>query len=76
MSDMHLYQEGDQIFAEFRHKVRTSQVLSASVERLLRGIRFSGRLSVLLQNGRVLKSGYEEGYFPNTGETAVSARVQ
>jgi hypothetical protein len=24
---------------------------------------FSGRLSVVVQNGRILKSGYEEGYF-------------
>jgi hypothetical protein len=26
-------------------------------------LRFTGRLSVVVQNGEVLKSGYEEGYF-------------
>ncbi len=51
------------LFLEFRRKVRDSEVLSAATERLLLALRFSGRLSVVVQNGRVLKSGYEEGYF-------------
>lgn len=50
-------------FLEFRRKVRDAEVLSASLERLLWDLRFTGRLSVVVQNGRVLKSGYEEGYF-------------
>jgi sulfur carrier protein ThiS len=50
-------------FVEFRRKVRSAEVLSASIEQLLRFLRFTGRLSVVVQNGRVLKSGYEEGYF-------------
>jgi len=50
-------------FVEFRRKVRSAEVLSASVNRLLHNLRFTGRLSVVLQNGNVLKSGYEEGYF-------------
>jgi hypothetical protein len=50
-------------FAEFRRKVRSAEVLSASIEQLLRGLRFTGRVSVVVQNGQVLKSGYEEGYF-------------
>lgn len=33
------------------------------MERLLWSLHFSGRVSVVVQNGRVLKSGYEEGYF-------------
>lgn len=33
------------------------------MERLLLLLRFTGRVSVVMQNGRVLKSGYEEGYF-------------
>jgi hypothetical protein len=53
----------DLSFAEFRRKVRDSELLSASLERLLAQVRFSGRLSIVVQNGRVLKSGYEEGYF-------------
>jgi hypothetical protein len=52
-------------FVEFRRKVRSAEVLSASMLRLLQDLRFTGRLSVILQNGQVLKSGYEEGYFRN-----------
>ena len=50
-------------FVEFRRKVRSAEVLSASIEQLLKILRFTGTLSVVVQNGRVLKSGYEEGYF-------------
>jgi hypothetical protein len=50
-------------FAELRRKVQLAQLLSASTETLLRSVHFTGRLSVVIQNGRVLKSGYEEGYF-------------
>ncbi len=53
-------------FLEFRRKLRDSEVLSAAMERLLAQLRFSGKLSVVLHNGRVLKSGYEEGYFRKT----------
>jgi hypothetical protein len=52
-------------FAEFRRKVREAEVLSASMERLLNDIQFNGKVSIVVQNGRVLKSGYEEGYFRN-----------
>jgi hypothetical protein len=50
-------------FGEFRRKVRSAEVLSAAMERLLRNLHFSGKVSVVVQNGTVLKSGYEEGYF-------------
>jgi hypothetical protein len=50
-------------FVEFRRKVKAAEVLSASMERLLLSLRFTGKVSVVMQNGRVLKSGYEEGYF-------------
>jgi hypothetical protein len=50
-------------FVEFRRKVRGGEVLSGSMQQLLKLLRFSGRVSVVVQNGRVLKSGYEEGYF-------------
>jgi len=53
----------ERAFAEFRRKVRDSEMLSSSMMRLLLRVRFSGRLSLVVQNGRVLKSGYEEGYF-------------
>ena len=51
------------VFGEFRRKVRSSELLSASMEKLLSAIHFTGRVSLVVQNGRVLKSGYEEGYF-------------
>ena len=50
-------------FVEFRRKVRSAEVLSAAMERLLQSLHFTGRVSIVVQNGRVLKSGYEEGYF-------------
>jgi hypothetical protein len=53
----------EQDFVEFRRKVRSAEVLSAAMERLLRTLHFTGRLSLVVQNGQVLKSGYEEGYF-------------
>lgn len=53
----------DHTFTEFRRKVREAEVLSAALERLLLALHFSGKVSVIVQNGRVLKSGYEEGYF-------------
>jgi hypothetical protein len=63
MPEMEAAPAPDRLFLEFRRKVRDSEVLSASTVRLLEALRFSGRLSVVVQNGRVLKSGYEEGYF-------------
>ena len=62
MSDSESLNEGKN-FIEFRRKVQSSEVLSASMERLLSSLHFTGRVTVLVQNGRVLKSGYEEGYF-------------
>jgi len=53
----------DVLFAELRRKVRGAEVLSSSLEKLLARTHFTGRIAVVVQNGRVLKSGYEEGYF-------------
>ena len=55
--------EQESNFVEFRRKVRAAEVLSSAMERLLWSLHFTGRLSLVVQNGRVLKSGYEEGYF-------------
>jgi len=61
--------EGDEgAFTELRRKVRNSEVLSAAFEKLLGSTRFSGRVSVVVQNGRILKAGYEEGYFTRRQE--------
>jgi hypothetical protein len=53
----------ERTFGEFCRKVKSAEVLSASMEHLLMSLHFTGRVSVVMQNGRVLKSGYEEGYF-------------
>lgn len=62
-------------FGEFRRKVRAAEVLSAATQRLLQAVHFNGRLSVIVQNGEILKSGYEEGYFRKV-ESGVTARFQ
>ena len=62
MSNMEKSNE-EKSFVEFRRKVRAAEVLSAAMEHLLKSLQFSGRVSVIVQNGRVLKSGYEEGFF-------------
>ena len=60
--------ESERAFCEFRRKVRESELLSAAMERLLRSLLFTGKLTVVVQNGQVLKSGYEEGYFRRRGD--------
>jgi hypothetical protein len=55
-------------FGEFPRKVKSAEASSASPERLLLSLRFTRRLSVVMQNGRGLKSGYEEGYFRQRAE--------
>lgn len=65
----------EKYFGEFRRKVKSAEVLSASMERLLLSLRFTGKLSVVMQNGRVLKSGYEEGYFQQRSRAGVDDEV-
>jgi hypothetical protein len=60
--------EADRTFTEFRRKVKEANILSAAMEKLLGAVGFSGRLSIVVQNGKVLKSGYEEGYFTRRQE--------
>jgi hypothetical protein len=55
----------DRSFGEFRRKVRSSELLSASMEKPFIRHPFTGRVRVVVQNGRVLRSGYAEGYFRN-----------
>jgi hypothetical protein len=55
--------EDGSTFVEFRRKMKCAEVLSSSMERLLRQLGFTGKVSIQVQNGQVLKSGYEEGYF-------------
>lgn len=55
-------------FVEFRRKVRNSELIAPAIAQLLRKTHFTGRLSVVIQNGTILKSGYEEGYFTRKDE--------
>ncbi|HET8666551.1 MAG TPA: hypothetical protein VFM10_01145 [Terriglobales bacterium] len=66
----------ERCFLELRRKVRESEILSASVERLLQALHFTGRFSIVIQNGRVLKCGYEEGYFSNRRELRLNEMQQ
>lgn len=67
MMEIQSNQMEEKNFAEFRRKVRSAEVLSASTGQLLRGLRFTGRLSIIVRDGLVLKSGYEEGYYRQAG---------
>ena len=67
------YENEEKSFGEFRRKVRAAEVLSAAMEHLLKALHFSGRVSVVVQNGQVLKSGYEEGFFR---QREANSRVQ
>jgi hypothetical protein len=53
----------ERTFAELRRRIRDCKLLSAATEELLRSLHFSGRVSVVVKDGCILKSGYEEGYF-------------
>ncbi len=75
MIEVQFHENEERSFGEFRRKVRSAEVLSAAMQRLLQAIHFSGHLSVIVQNGRVLKSGYEEGYFRQP-EIKSNARLQ
>lgn len=50
-------------FLELRRKVQSGELLSATTERILRKMKFNGHLTVVVQHGTIVKSGYEEGYF-------------
>jgi hypothetical protein len=74
MIEVESYENEERSFGEFRRKVRAAEMLSAAMQRLLLVIHFNGRLSMIVQNGQVLKSGYEEGYFRRS-EAGVTARL-
>jgi hypothetical protein len=61
-------QFSDGTFLEFRRKVRDSELFSAATLKLLKELDFSGKLSVVIHKGRIMKSGYEEGYFRHSSD--------
>lgn len=68
MHMQHLPSSEDGIFSEFRKKVRCGEIASASIVSLLRQLRFTGRVTFVVQNGTILKAGYEEGYLRRPGD--------
>lgn len=75
MIDAACQENEERSFGEFRRKIRAAEMLSTAMHRLLQAIHFNGRLSVIVQNGQVLKSGYEEGYFRRS-DPGTTARLQ
>ena len=61
----------ERTFLEMRRKVQSGELLSASTERLLFKMKFNGHLTVVVHHGRVVKSGYEEGYFRRKNDLGV-----
>ena len=59
----HAGESDESTFLELRRKVQSSELLSSATEKLLRKMKFNGHLTVMIQHGTVVKSGYEEGYF-------------
>ena len=48
MIEVQSHENEERSFGEFRRKVRSAEVLSAAIQRLLQAIRFNGRLSVIV----------------------------
>ena len=55
--------EPQRIFAEFRRKLATGEALSRAMARLAEALRFSGRITITLHQGKVTKTVLEESYF-------------
>ena len=51
-------------FGEFRRKVKSAEVLSASMEHLLLSLGFTGRVSVVMQNGTRAQVGLRRRLLP------------
>lgn len=63
MNTEQLQSPEDGKFSLFRHKIRCGEIASSSIEHLMRDLKFTGRLCLVVKNGTILKAGYEEGYF-------------
>ncbi len=60
---MRIGDEEDRAFQELRRKIREARVLCPSVESLLEGVRFTGRLSVVVAERKDLEIGLRGGIF-------------
>ena len=61
--------EPQRLFAEFRRKLATGEVVSRAMEKLAEALRFSGRITITFHQGKVTKTVLEESYF--RGRTAM-----
>ena len=59
--------EPQHLFAEFRRKLATGEALSRALARLAEALRFSGRITISLHQGKVTKTVLEESYFGGGG---------
>jgi hypothetical protein len=55
--------ESQRLFAEFRRKLAAGEAVSRALARLAEALRFSGRITVTLHQGKVTKTTVEESYF-------------
>jgi len=55
--------EPQRLFAEFRRKLATGEVVSRAMEKLAEALRFSGRITITFHQGKVTKTVLEESYF-------------
>jgi hypothetical protein len=51
------------LFDEFRRKLAAGETISRAVARLAEALRFSGRITITLHQGKVTKTTVEESYF-------------
>lgn len=59
--------EPQRLFSEFRRKLASGETLSRALARLAEALRFSGRITVTLHQGKVTKTVLEESYFGGGG---------
>jgi hypothetical protein len=57
------FPDPQRLFAEFRRKLAAAEVLSRALARLAEALRFSGRITITLHQGKVTKTTLEESYF-------------
>lgn len=55
--------EPHRLFAEFRRKLASGEAMSRALLRLAEALRFSGRITITLHQGKVTKTLLEESYF-------------
>ena len=55
--------ETQYVFGEFRRKLAAGEAISRALARLAEALRFSGRITITLHQGKVTKTTLEESYF-------------